>query len=88
MVNFRHSSRRYRACLARLMSSEEVIARTPIDRFAWQYSFYAYLIYRQAPISEAQLSDLAQALHVMKGHLNPIADADEVMLTWPFDVTE
>ena len=70
------------------MNRGKLLARTPIDRFAWQYSFYAHLIYRQAPVSEAQLSDLAQAAHVMKGHLNPIAAADEVMLTWPFDVTE
>ena len=50
--------------------------------------FYAYLIYRQTPVCDAQLSDLAEAMHVMKGHLNPIATADEVLLTWPFDVTE
>jgi hypothetical protein len=70
------------------VDSEELHAQISADRFAWQYSFYAYLIYRQAPASQAQLADLAQALHVMKGHLNPIAAADTVMLTWPFDVTE
>lgn len=70
------------------VNSEERHTQAPFDRFAWQYSFYAYLIYRQAPASEEQLSDLAQALHVMKGHLNPIAVADAVMLTWPFEVTD
>jgi hypothetical protein len=70
------------------VNSGELDTQASADRFAWQYSFYAYLIYRQAPASEEQLADLAQALHVMKGHLNPIAAADAVMLTWPFDVTE
>lgn len=70
------------------MSSQRFQHRPKTDRFSWEYSFYAYLIYRQAPASESHLSDLAQAMHVIKGHLNPIAAADEVMLTWPFDVTE
>jgi hypothetical protein len=70
------------------MDIEKLHARPPIDRFAWEYSFYAYLVYREAPLSESQLADLAQALHVIKGHLNPIAAADEVLLTWPFDVTD
>ena len=70
------------------MDSNDTDPRARIDRFAWQYSFYAYLLYREAPVSQAQLSDLAQALHVMKGHLNPIAAADTVLLTWPFEVTE
>jgi hypothetical protein len=62
--------------------------RLPVDRAAWQYSFCAYLAYREAPASPAQLRALAQALQVMKGHLNPIAAADAVLLTWPFEVTE
>jgi hypothetical protein len=70
------------------MDIENLCALAPIDRFAWQHSFYAYLIYRQAPASDEQLSDLAQVLHVMKGHRNPIQAADEVLLTWPFEVTE
>jgi hypothetical protein len=70
------------------MSSEELHAQESMDRFAWEYSVYAYLVYREAPASAQHLSALAQALHVMKGHLNPIAAADTVMLTWPFDVTE
>jgi hypothetical protein len=70
------------------MASKESVTHLPIDRCTWQYSFYAYLLYRQAPVSEAQLLDLAQALHIMKGHLNPIAAADAVLLTWPFEVTE
>ena len=35
-----------------------------------------------------QLVDLARAVHVMRGHWNPIAAADAVLLTWPFEVTE
>jgi hypothetical protein len=70
------------------MDIEELFTETPIDRFAWQYSFYAYLIYREAPVTQEQLSHLAQALYIMKGHLNPIAAADIVLLTWPFEVTE
>lgn len=70
------------------MAGKVSVTHLPIDRCAWQYSFYAYLLYREAPASEAQLLDLAQALHVMKGHLNPIAAADAVLLTWPFEVTE
>ena len=71
------------------MDSKELrVSGLPIDRFAWQYSFYAYLIYRQAPASEAQLSDLAQVLHAIRGYLDPIEAAELVMLTWPFAVTE
>jgi hypothetical protein len=70
------------------MGIERLHAQTPVDRFAWQYSFYAYLIYRQAPASVEQIAALAQAYHAMRGHLNPIAAADAVMLTWPFEVTE
>jgi len=60
----------------------------PIDRFSWQCSFYAYLIYRQAPLTEDQLFDLAQCVYPLRGHVDPIDAADEMMLTWPFDVTE
>jgi len=70
------------------MGIERLHAQAPIDRFAWQYSFYAYLLYRQAPATADQIADLAQAHHAMRGHLNPIAAADAVMLTWPFEVTE
>jgi hypothetical protein len=70
------------------VNSDEPRAQGPIDSFAWQYSFYAYLIYRQAPATQEQLADLAQALHIMKGRHNPIQAADEVLLTWPFEVTE
>jgi hypothetical protein len=49
------------------VNSDERRAQGPIDSFAWQYSFYAYLIYRQAPATQEQLADLAQALHIMKG---------------------
>ena len=70
------------------MTSQKIHALTPPDRFSWQYSFYAYLIYRQASVSNQRLSDLAQILHVMKGHLDPIEAAEEVLLSWPFEVTE
>jgi hypothetical protein len=70
------------------MDEEELCAQAPIDRFAWQYSFYAYLIYRQAPATDEHVWDLARVLHVMKGHLHPIESADAVMRTWPFEVTE
>jgi hypothetical protein len=69
------------------MDMHELVAGVPIDHFAWQYSFYAYLIYRQAPASEEEISDLAQAMHAVKGHLDPIEAAEEVLLTWPFEVT-
>ena len=70
------------------MASKQGDSRASIDRCSWQYSFYAYLIYREAPATQAQLLDLAQAVHVMRGHWNPIAAADAVLLTWPFEVTE
>jgi hypothetical protein len=67
---------------------QRLTSSAALDRVAWRYSFCAYLAYREAPASAAQLRALAQALHVMKGHLNPIAAADAVLLTWPFEVTE
>ena len=39
-------------------------------------------------MTKPQLADLAQAVHALRGHLDPIHVADEVLLTWPFDVTE
>jgi hypothetical protein len=41
-----------------------------------------------APGSAAQLLHLTQAVHAFRGHLDPIRVADEVLLTWPFDVPE
>ena len=35
--------------------------RVALDRAAWQYSFCAYLAYREAPATPAQLRALAQA---------------------------
>ena len=66
----------------------QITAKSPLDRFAWQYTCYAHLVYHRAPMSEAELADLAQAVHAVRGHLDPIAVADEILLTWPFDVTE
>ena len=59
-----------------------------MDRFAWRYAFHAHLVYRGAPMTRMQLVALAQAVHALRGHLDPIAVADEVLQTWPFDVTE
>lgn len=70
------------------MDIEDLCAKTPTDRFTWQYSFYAYLVYRSAPAPEGQLADLAQIVHSMKGHMDPIEAADEVMSSWPFDLTK
>ena len=70
------------------MSSPRLRSRNSVDRFAWQYSFYAYLLYRQVPLPATHLASLAQVLHAIKGHRNPIAVADEVLLTWPLDLTE
>jgi hypothetical protein len=68
------------------MDLEAFCAQTSIDSFCWQYSFYAYLIFREAPASEEQLYDLAQAVHALRGHGNPIEEADLVLRTWPFDL--
>jgi hypothetical protein len=59
----------------------------PIDAFAWQYAFYAHLIYRRAPSSDAELSGLAQALYAVKGHVHPMEAAEAVLRTWPFETT-
>ncbi len=59
-----------------------------MDRFAWRYAFHAHLVYRGAPMTRMQLAALAQAVHALRGHRDPIAVADEVLSTWPFDVTE
>jgi hypothetical protein len=70
------------------MSTRQIKAKSRIQCFAWQYACYAHLVFGKAPGSAAQLFDLTQALHVLRGHLDPIRVADEVLLTWPFDVTE
>ena len=63
-------------------------ATPPIDSFSWQHTFYAYLIYRQAPASENHLFDLTQVQHALYGHRDPIDAADHFLQTWPFEVTE
>lgn len=70
------------------MDQEELCAKPPIDRFAWQYSFYAYLVYRQAPARGHAPADLAQAVYVWKGHLSPIEVADALLHSWPFVATD
>ncbi len=63
-------------------------AKSPTECFAWHYAFFARLANRKAPGSAAQLLHLTQAVHAFRGHLDPIRVADEVLLTWPFDVPE
>jgi hypothetical protein len=70
------------------VSTRQIRARSRVQCFAWQYAFHARLVYQRAPMSAAELRDLTQAVHAFRGHLDPIAVADEVLLTWPFDVTE
>jgi hypothetical protein len=70
------------------MNQRPLRSKSAADRFAWRYAFHAHLLYRGAPMTKAQLADLAQAVHAVRGHLDPIAVADEILLTWPFDVTE
>lgn len=66
----------------------DAAATRSIDRFSWHHSFYAYLIYRGAPLTEDQLVNLALFMYPIRGHVDPIDTADELMLSWPFDVTE
>ena len=66
------------------MSPRQLRAKAPIDAFVWQYAFYARLIYRKAPASDTQLSDLAQVMYCLKGHRDPKACAEEILGTWPF----
>jgi len=66
------------------MSPRQLRTKAPIDAFVWQYAFYAHLIYRKAPASNAQLSDLAQVMYCIKGHRDPKACAEEMLATWPF----
>jgi hypothetical protein len=74
--------------LNRSVSTREVRAKSPIDCFAWQRAFSARLAFHGAPTTPAHLFDFAQAVCAFRGHLDPIAVADEILLTWPFDVTE
>jgi hypothetical protein len=62
--------------------------KSPTECFAWHYAFFARLANRKAPGSATQLLHLTQAVHAFRGHLDPIQVADEVLLTWPFDVPE
>ena len=55
-----------------------------MDAFAWQYAFYAHLIFKRAPASEAQLSDLAQVMYALQSGRDPKAAAEEALLSWPF----
>jgi hypothetical protein len=70
------------------VSTRQIRAKSRTECFAWQYAFYAHLVYGKAPGTAAQLFDLTRLVHVMRGHMDPIQAADEVLLTWPFDVTE
>jgi hypothetical protein len=70
------------------MRRQRIGTKSPTECFAWHYAFFARLTNRNAPGSAAQLLHLTQAVHAFRGHLDPIRVADEVLLTWPFDVTE
>ncbi len=70
------------------MGPQPTCARSRTERFAWHYAFFARLANRRAPGSPAQLLHLTQAVHAFRGHLDPLRVADEVLLTWPFDVPE
>lgn len=70
------------------MGTQGIRAKSPQECFAWHYAFYAHLVNRKAPGSPTQLLHLTQAVHAFRGHLDPIRAADEVLLTWPFDVPE
>jgi len=63
-------------------------AKARTQCFAWQYAFFARLAHRKAPGSTTQLLHLTQAVHAFRGHLDPLRVADEVLLTWPFDVSK
>ncbi len=70
------------------MSTREIRAKSRVDVFAWQYAVHAHLVYGRAPLPQAELLDLTRAVHAFRGHLDPIAVADEILLNWPFDVTD
>ena len=70
------------------MAQPRIGTKSPTECFAWHYAFFARLANRRAPGSAAQLLHLTQAVHAFRGHLDPIRVADEVLLTWPFDVPE
>ena len=70
------------------MGQPQVTAKSPQQQFAWQFAFCTRLVNHGAPMADAALADLAQAVYALRGHLDPIAVADEILLTWPFDVTE
>lgn len=70
------------------MSPHPIKTKSRRECFAWHYAFYARLVNRRAPGTAAQLLHLTQAVHAFRGHLDPFVVADEVLLTWPFDVPE
>jgi hypothetical protein len=85
---FRHSAAGTVLAFIEAVSIRQIKAKTRVDCFAWQYAFHARLVYGRAPMAQAELIDLTRAVHAFRGHLDPIAAADEILLTWPFDVTE
>ena len=68
------------------MRRGKIRAKSAADCFAWQYAFYMHLLSRKAPGTAAQLFDITQVLHILRGHLDPIRMANEALLSWPFDV--
>ena len=70
------------------VSTRQIRAKSRVDVFAWQYAFHAHLVYARAPLPQQELLDLTRAVHAFRGHLDPIVVADEILLSWPFDVTD
>jgi hypothetical protein len=70
------------------MGSSTFRSKSPVDCFAWQYAFYTHLLYRKAPATAAHLFDVTQAVHAVRGHVDPIRAAHETLQSWPFEVTD
>jgi hypothetical protein len=70
------------------MGTPDLRTRSSAHGFAWQYAFYTHLLYRKAPVAAPHLFDITQAIHVLRGHLDPIRVAEETLRNWPFDLTD
>jgi hypothetical protein len=77
-----------RLASALAMEARKLDAKSATDQFAWHYAFFTHLVYRRVPASAGQLFDITQAVHAVRGHRDPIQVADEILRTWPFDVSE
>jgi hypothetical protein len=70
------------------MSSQHLHSRTQVDRFVWQYAFYVRLICSNAGLPRAHLWELAEMLEPLKSSLDPVAVAEELLRSWPFDAVD